>query len=430
MNRMSNTPFLRRLLMATLLLMPLALIAQESQPVDRIVALVEEDVILHSELDEAIDRIERQAAAAGERLPPRNLIEEQVLERLILTRLEVLRAEDTGIRVSDADVDQALQQVARQNNLTLTQLRQRIEVDGVDFAEFRRSIREEILSSRLRQRVVGGMEEISDTEIDILLASDRLGGAEYLLSQIVIAVPESASPEDIRAAEERAEDVRRRLADDLDFSTAALTFSQGPDALEGGEVGWRSINALPPVVAEAVEKVGVGGITEVLRSPTGFLILEVRDRREQAEVIVREYQARHLMIRPNELITNEQAEQRIRNLHQRLMDGESFADLAREHSMDETSANIGGLLNWFSAGTYGDQIQQEINRLDEGETSQPFQTPIGWHILRLEGEREADRTVETQRAEARDMLFRQKAEEEVDRFLRRLRDESFVEIRL
>jgi len=204
MNRMSNTLFLHRLLMAALLLLPLALIAQESQPVDRIVALVEEDVILHSELDEAIDRIERQAAAAGERLPPRNLIEEQVLERLILTRLEVLRAEDTGIRVSDADVDQALQQVAQQNNLTLTQLRQRIEVDGVDFAEFRRSIREEILSSRLRQRVVGGMEEISDTEIDILLASDRLGGAEYLLSQIVIAVPESASPEDIRAAEERA----------------------------------------------------------------------------------------------------------------------------------------------------------------------------------------------------------------------------------
>jgi len=327
-------------------------------------------------------------------------------------------------------VDQALQQVAQQNNLTLTQLRQRIEVDGVDFAEFRRSIREEILSSRLRQRVVGGMEEISDTEIDILLASDRLGGAEYLLSQIVIAVPESASPEDIRAAEERAEDVRRRLDDDLDFSTAALTFSQGPDALEGGDVGWRSLNALPPVVAEAVETVGVGGTTEVLRSPTGFLILEVRDRREQAEVIVREFQARHLMIRPNELITNEQAEQRIRDLHQQLMDGASFDDLAREHSMDETSANIGGLLDWFSAGTYGDQIQEEINRLDEGETSQPFQTPIGWHILRLEGEREADRTVETQRAEARDMLFRQKAEEEVDRFLRRLRDESFVEIRL
>jgi len=184
------------------------------------------------------------------------------------------------------------------------------------------------------------------------------------------------------------------------------------------------------VVAEAVETVGVGGTTEVLRSPTGFLILEVRDRREQAEVIVREFQARHLMIRPNELITNEQAEQRIRDLHQQLMDGASFDDLAREHSMDETSANIGGLLDWFSAGTYGDQIQEEINRLDEGETSQPFQTPIGWHILRLEGEREADRTVETQRAEARDMLFRQKAEEEVDRFLRRLRDESFVEIRL
>lgn len=430
MNRMSNTKVLQRLLLATLVLLPLTLMAQESQPIDRIVALVEEDVILQSELDEAIERIERQAAGAGERLPPRNLIEEQVLERLILTRLEILRAEDTGIRVSDTDVDQALQQVSEQNNLSLTQLRQRIESDGVDFAEFRRSIREEIVSNRLRQRVVSGMEEISDTEIDIVLASDRIGGAEYLLSQIVIAVPESASPDDIRAAEERADDIRRRLDDDLDFSTAALTFSQGPDALEGGEIGWRSINALPPAVSEAVEAAGVGGITEVLRSPTGFLILAVRDRREQAEVIVREYQARHLLIRPNELITPEQAEQRIRELHQQLLGGESFGDLAREHSMDESSANIGGLLNWFPAGTYGDQIQQVISQLEAGETSQPFQTEVGWHILHLEGEREADRTVETQRGEAREMLFRQKAEEEVDRFLRRLRDESFVETRL
>jgi peptidyl-prolyl cis-trans isomerase SurA len=424
------TPIIRGLL-AGLFLLPMLLHAQEVRPVDSIVALVEDDVIMQSELDEAIERIERQAMAAGERVPPRSLIEEQVLERLILTRLEVLRAEATGIRVSDMDVDQTLQQVASQNNLDLPRLRQAVESEGVDFAEFRRSIREEIMSSRLRQRVVNSMEEPSDTEIDIILASDRMGGDEYLLSQIIIGVPESPTQAQVQEAQARAVDVRNRIANqDLDFTTAALTYSQSPDALEGGDVGWRSINALSPEVAEAILAAGVGGVTEPLRSPIGFLILNVRDRREQQEIIVREYQARHIMIRPTELITAAEAEQQIRDLHAQLVDGADFGELAREHSMDESSANIGGLLNWFQAGAFGEQIQSEIDQLEVDELSEPFQTPNGWHLLRLEGERDADRTEETLRARAREIVFSQKAEEEVDSFLRRLRDESFVEIRL
>ncbi|MEN1727045.1 MAG: peptidylprolyl isomerase [Pseudomonadota bacterium] len=421
---------LTRALSLSLLMLPLLVSAQEPRPVDRIVALVEDDVILQSELDEAIVRLERQAAAAGERIPPRSVIEEQMLERLVLTRLEVLRAESTGIRVSDLDVDQALQQVARQNNLDMTRLRQAIESDGVDFSEFRRSIREEIMSSRLRQRVVNSMEEISDTEIDIILASDRFGGDEYFLSQIVIAVPESASQADLREAEARANEIRQRLDGELDFATAAITFSQSPDALEGGEVGWRPINALPPMVADAIEAAGVGGITSVLRSPTGFLILEVGNQREQQEIIVREYQARHMMIRPNEIIAQAEAETQIRDLHAQLVDGGDFAELARENSMDETSANIGGLLDWFQAGAYGDFIQEQLDQLDPGDLSAPFQTPLGWHLLRLEAERDADRTEQVMRSQARDMLFSQKADEEVDRFLRQLRDESYVEVRL
>jgi len=425
-----RTRFMRGLILA-LLLAPMVLQAQEAQPVDSIVALVEDDVIMKSELDDAIERIERQAAAAGERVPPRSLIEEQVLERLILTRLEVLRAEATGIRVSDMDVDQTLQQVARQNNLDLPSLRRAVESDGVDFTEFRRSIREEVMSSRLRQRVVNSMDEVSETEIDIILASDRMGGEEYLLSQIIIGVPESPTQAQVQEAQAQAVDVRRRIVnEELDFATAALTFSQSPNALEGGEVGWRSINALSPEVAEAIEATGVGGVTEPLRSPVGFLILDIRDRREQQEVIVREYQARHIMIQPNELVMPSEAEERIRDLHAQLVDGGDFAELAREHSMDESSANIGGLLNWFQAGAYGDQIQSVIGQLEVGELSEPFQTPNGWHLFRLEGERDADRTEETLRARAREIVFNQKAEEEVDTFLRQLRDESFVEIRL
>ncbi len=417
-------------LMAVLLLLPLLAMGQEPRPLDRIVALVEEDVILKSELDQAIDLIERQAQARGDRLPPRSVIEEQVLERLVLTRLEVLRAEATGIRASDADVDQALEQVAQQNRMSVGQLRSAIESDGIDFREFRRDVREELLTSRLRQRVVNSMEDITETEVDILLASDRFGGEEYLLSQIVISVPETATSSEVAEARERADEVRRRLDEGLDFSSAALTFSQSPDALEGGDVGWRSLNAMPPLFADAVEATPVGSYTETLRTPGGFLILYVRDRRDEAEIIVREYRARHLMIQHSELVTPEQARQRLFGLNQRIRDGESFADLAREYSSDETTANIGGLMNWFQSGDYGPLFQDVIDGLAPGEVSDPFQTASGWHLLKLENTREADRTTEALRAEARNMLFRQKADDEIERFLRQLRDESFVDIRL
>lgn len=404
--------------------------AQESRSLDRIVALVEEDVVLQSELDQAIGMIELQARARGDRMPPRSVMEEQVLERLILSRLEVLRAEATGIRVSDADVDQALEQVARQNNMSIGQLRAAIEADGVDFREFRRDVREELISSRLRQRVVGTMDEITETEVDILLASDQLGGAEYLLSQILISVPESASADEIDQARQRAEEAQRQLEDGVDFATAALSFSQAPDAMSGGDVGWRNINALPPMFSEAIEAAGVGGYTDLMRTPGGFVILHVRDRRENSSVIVREFRARHLMIEPTELVSLDEARTQIFELHQRLQDGEDFASLARAHSTDESTANIGGLLNWFRAGEYGSAIQSNLESLEPGEFSQPFQTGMGWHVVMLEEIRESDRTTEALRAEARDVLYRQKAEDEVERYLRQLRDESFVEIRL
>ena len=417
-------------LLVALMLIPVLALAQEGRSLDRIVALVEEDVILMSELDQAIDMIEAQSQARGDRMPPRSVIEEQVLERLIRTRLEVLRAEATGIRASDADIDQALQQVASQNRMSLGQLRAAIEADGIDFREFRRDIREELLSNRLRQRVVSSMDPITETEVEILLASDRFGGADYLLSQIVVGVPESASAADVSQAEERAREARRQLDQGLDFATAALSFSQAPDALEGGDVGWRNLNTLPPLFADAIESTELGGYTDPMRTPGGFVILHVRDRRDNTEVIVREYRARHLMVEPSELLSPEAAERRIRDLHQRINAGEDFATLARSHSTDESSANIGGLLNWFQSGRYGPELQPVIDRLSPGELSEPFRTGMGWHILLLEDTRQADRTAETMRNEAREMLQRQKAEEEVERFLRQLRDESFVEIRL
>lgn len=423
--------FAKSTTLALCLLLPALASAQAlRQDLDRIVALVEGDVILQSELDSAINNIMMQFQGRTENLPPRRVIEEQVLERLIMTRLEVLRAEETGIRASDANVDQALQQVAAQNGMNLTQLRQAIEADGFDFQEFRSQIREEILSSELRQRVAASMDEITETEVDILLASGGIGGPEYNLSQIMIMVPETATAAEVQAARERAEDVRRQLADGLDFSTAAITFSQAPDALEGGVVGWRPLTTLPPVFAEALRNLGPGDITELVRSPGGFLILRVNDLRETSEVIVQEFRARHLMIEPSELLSMEAAERRLRDLHARIAGGEDFAELARRYSTDETSANIGGLLNWFQAGQYGPDFQRALEPMQVGELSEPFRTGSGWHIIRLEDVREADRTREALRAQAREMIFRQKAEDEIDRFMRQLRAESFVEIRL
>ncbi len=419
------------LAVGTLMMLPLLASAQnESQPIDRIVALVEEDVILQSELDEAIDAIEQQVQSRGQSLPPRSVMEEQVLERLIMQRLQILRAEQTGIRVSDADVDNALNRVAQQNNMSLSQLRRMLEADGVEFEEFRREIRNEIITSRLQQRVVNSMEEISETEIDIALASDQIDSQEYLLSQIVVQVPPSASPEEVREAQSRVEEIYQQLEDGMTFSAAAISYSQGSDALEGGDVGWRSTNALPRSFVEAIEGVEAGTVTEPLRTQNGFVILKVRDVRERSEVMVQEYRARHLVISPSELITPEEAREQAQNLKRRIEEGEDFAELAREYSSDTSTANIGGLLDWFPAGGYGRHIQEKVESLESGEVSEPFRSPQGWHLVKLLDVREADRTEEIRREEAREMISEQKAQEEVDRFMRQLRSESFVEIRL
>lgn len=420
-----------RTLAAAILLLPLLASAQmQGQSIDRIVALVEEDVILQSELDQAIDAIAQQVEARGERLPPRSVLEEQVLERLIMQRLQILRAEQTGIRASDSDVDNALNRVAQQNNLPLSQLRRVLEADGMDFEEFRRDIRNEIVTSRLQQRVVESMDPISDTEIDILLASDQFSNEEYLLSQIIISVPESATPEQVREAQSRVEEIYSRLDDGMAFSAAAISYSQGPDALEGGDVGWRNTSALPRVFAEAIEGLEPGGVTEPLRTPAGFVILKARDVRERSEVMVKEYRARHLLVSPSELVSPEQAQEQIQDLRRRIQQGEDFAELAREYSSEQETANIGGLLDWFPAGGYGPGIQEAVESLEPGELSEPFRDASGWHLVKLLDVRRTDRTEEIRRSEAREMLSQQKSQEELDRFMRQMRNESFVEIRL
>jgi peptidyl-prolyl cis-trans isomerase SurA len=400
------------------------------EPLDSIVALVDEDVILRSELDLAVAGIIDRVRASGDAMPPMNLLESQVLERLIIRELQVQRALQTGIRASDADIDQALTTLAQQNGMSVQQLRQVIEADGEDFVEFRRNIGEEIMTERLRQRIVNGMEPVTDTEVDILLASEDLTGGEYNVSHIVLSLPDGATPQQIEQTQAAAQDLYRRLSEGLDFASAAISYSDGQEALEGGLVGWRDLNSVPAFFADAIRGMEPGGITEPIRSPAGFHIIKVNDFREQRQVVVKEYNARHIMIEVDELMTPRLAMDRVIEIKEQLDAGGDFAELAKEYSDDTTTANIGGDMGWFQPEAFGDRVYQTLTALEPGEISEPFQTMNGWHIMELIDTREMDRTEEAIRAEARDKIRMQRAEQEIEKVLRQFRDEAFVEIRL
>jgi peptidyl-prolyl cis-trans isomerase SurA len=420
------------LLIAALLLVPAPAAAQSGGtiPLDSIVALVDEDVIMRSELDLAVAGIVDRVRASGEAMPPMNLLERQVLERLIIRELQVQRALQTGIRASDADIDQALMTLAQQNGMTIQQLRQVIEGDGEDFAEFRRNIGEEIMSERLRQRIVSSMDPITDTEVDILLASEELGGGEYNVSHILVVLPDGSTPPQISAARAKADTIHQRLVEGLDFASAAISYSDGQEALEGGLIGWRDLNSVPAFFADAVRDLKPGDFTQPVRSPAGFHIIKVNDFREQRQVVVKEYNARHIMVEVNELTTPKLAMDRITEIKQQLGDGADFGELAKEYSDDPTSANLGGDMGWFPPEAYGERVYQTLMAMRPGQVSEPFQTMSGWHIMELLDTREIDRTEEAIRAEAREKIRRQRAEQEVEKVLRQFRDEAYVEIRL
>jgi len=404
--------------------------AQAEEKIDSIVALVDDDVILRSELDIAIKGIVDRIRQQGGEIPPQSLLEKQVLERLIIRRLQLQRAFQTGIRVSDSEIDQSLMMLADQNKLSLMQLRQLIEADGEDFAEFRQNIGEEMMTERLRQRVVNSMDPITETEIDILLASERFNSGEYNISHILIGLPDGATPQQIAAQESKANNVYQQLQEGLDFASAAISYSDSQEALEGGLVGWRDLNSVPVAFSDAIKNLRAGQFTVPIRSPAGFHIIKVNDYRERTQVMATEFHARHIMVQTNDLVSPREAMERIRDIHKQLTEGADFAELAKEYSDDVASANLGGDMGWFMAQAYGERMEQTLEALQDGEISEPFQTETGWHIFERMGKREKDVTVESIRNAARNNLQQQKMDIELEKFLQQMRDEAFVEIRL
>ena len=404
--------------------------AQNTSKIDSIVALVDDDIILRSELDIAIKGIVDRIRQQGGDLPPKHLLEKQVLERLIIRRLQLVRAFQTGIRISDEDIDQSLVMLAQQNKITLMQLRQVIEADGEDFGEFRQNIGEEMMTERLRQRVVSSMDPITETEIDILLASESFNSGEYNISHIMIGLSEGATPQQIATEESKANNIHQQLEEGLDFASAAISYSSSQEALEGGLVGWRDLNSVPVAFAEAIRNLRAGQMTTPLRSPSGFHIIKVNDYRDRTQIMATEFHARHIMVEINDLIGPRQAMQQIRDIHQQLIDGGDFAEIAKENSDDVNSANLGGDMGWFLPQTYGERMDQTLAGMQDGEISEPFQTETGWHIIERLSMREKDVTVESIRSAAAQNLQQQKMDIELEQFLQEMRDEAFVEVRL
>ena len=403
-------------------------------PVDRIVAVVNDGVIMESELETRLRTIKGQLEQRNTKLPPEATLRKQVLERLIINHLQLQAAERTGVRISDERLNTSIARIASQNKMSLAQFRSTLERDGFDFNVFREDIRREMIISRLVQRVVKQRINITDQEIANFLATNKnqtSSANEYRLSHILIQLPEAASTEQVEAAQRKADATVAKLRGGADFGQIAAASSAGQQAFEGGDLGWRKAVQLPSLFADVVAGMSKGDIADPIRSPSGFHIIQLADVRGQDQRhITNQSLARHILIRTNELTSNDDARNRLAQLLIRLEGGEDFATLARAHSDDRGSAAKGGDLGWTSPGALVPQFENEMNKLEPGQISQPFRTPFGWHIVQLIDRRSHDDTEKFLENKARKFLTERKTKEDTDAWLRRLRDEAYVEYRL
>jgi peptidyl-prolyl cis-trans isomerase SurA len=419
--------------LAVLLLVGAHVHAQQLQPIDRIAAVVEEDVILQSELDRAVRNITEQYAGRQDQLPPPDVLRRQVLERLVLTRLQVARAESSGIRATDEDVDTAIGRIAAQNQLTTEQLRQQLAQGGQSMAEFRSSIRDELLMQRLRQSFGQSRISVSDAEVEAALAAQTTGAVQYHLANLLVALPDGATPEQIAIGQKKIDGVKALIdKGEMDFAAAAVRYSDGPNALEGGDLGWRSIDEIPPAFATTIRQMQPGQMIGPVRGSSGFQLLklvETRDATQAAATPITEYHARHILVRIDADTTEAQARARIDALAARIAGGADFATVAKESSEDENNKQQGGDLGWFAQDAFGPDFGAQVAALSDGGVSAPFRSDAGVHILQRIASRQGAAVDQSRRTQIRDTIGRRKLEDEYNRFLREMRGEAFVEIR-
>ena len=416
-----------------LLLTPITTSLAAVEDLDRIVAVVNEDVIAASELETKTRELILQLRENGTSLPPLEILQAQVLERMISKRLQLQTADHLGLTVDDATLTKAIANIAQRNKITLLELKEALEADGINFNLFREQLREDILINRLKQKEVINRISITEQDVRNYLAretgSSRQRSAVHLL-HILVATPEGAAPEDVQAAKEKAERLLKEIRDGADFSDLAIRESDGRQALDGGDLGWIESSRIPSLFTQVVDKMEDGAVSEPIRNASGYHIVKLQETKGTRRMMISQTHARHILINTNEIVSDSEARRRLEVLRERIEAGESFENLARSHSDDKASAIKGGDLGWTSPGDMVPLFEQQMDRLTDGQISQPFETQFGWHIVQVLERREYDNTEEVMKNTAREEIRKQKSEEAIDLWLRRLRDEAYVEVLL
>jgi peptidyl-prolyl cis-trans isomerase SurA len=407
-------------------------LATRGELLDRVVAIVNDGVVLNSDLDSQVDQVTERLHQQKLELPPQNVLRQQVLERLVVQELELQHASRAGVKVTDEMLNSALTDVAKRNNITLTQLPDALKQQGIDYVSYREDVRKEITLTVLRQRDVLQHISVTPREIDQFLdkqAKTPSERNEYNVSHILIAVGQEASPAQLDAAAKRAQDVYERAKGGEDFAKLAVSYSNSQTALDGGALGWRKGSELPTFLSELIVKLKPGEVSEPLRTPSGYHIVRLNQMRGGgAEASVEDQvHVRHILLKTNELQDDATVRGKLSTLRERVLHGEDFAALASVVSQDPGSAAEGGDLGWTGPGTYAPEFEQTIAGLKDNEISEPFKTQFGWHIAQLLGRRRFDNTDEVKRRQAMDAIRASKADEETELWLRRMRDEAYVD---
>lgn len=398
---------------------------------DRIVAIVNNDVITETELADRLDETRKQLASERIKTPPEDVLKRQLLERMIVERVQLQLAAQLGVRVSDADVDQAIQSVARRNNMTVDALLKALAQDGLDPAAYRARIREQVTIQQLLEREIASRVTVTESEIASFLEQSRARGGgdyEFNLSHIFVPIPEAATSEQIQAAKARADKAHAEVRGGEDFARAAVTYSQSPDALKGGALDWKKPGQLPELFVGALRNLQPGDISPVLRGPNGFHILKLNDRRggDVAQTVTQTH-VRHILLRPSEIQSLDEARAALLALRKRIEAGEDFAAIARASSEDSASASQGGDLGWVEPKSLVPEFEKAMNALKPQELSEPVRTPFGLHLIQVLERREQTVAGERARNAARSQIHARKADDRYEQWLRQLRDEAYVE---
>lgn len=407
--------------------------AVEVVKMDRIIAIVDQAVITEMELEDRIVTISAQLKKQGIELPPENVLRKQVLERLITDALQLQYAAQTGMRVDDNQLDKTIERIAGQNQLTLAQFSDALKKEGVSLSKFRADIRNEITIARLREREVDGRINISESEIDNFLttqASRNDNQDEFELSHILVRTPEEGSSEEIQKARAKVEGAINELQAGVSFAKVSATFSDAPNALEGGSIGWKTGTQLPALFLDALKSMQVGDVSPPLRSPNGFHLLKITNKRGgNSPLVVEQTHTRHILIKLSEIVSEKEGKQKMDGIKERLDNGEKFEVLARQFSEDSTASN-GGDLGWVNPGDTVPQFEKAMNALKPGEVSEPVRSPFGWHVIQVLERRKQDMSKEAARLKARQEIRAKKSEEAYQDWVRELRDRAYVELRL